>query len=214
MGAELDRELDMELRSILQAEQSTRKSIPQPSQSPSRAPSPISNFYATNFPSDGEGSEVCEYPHNRLLSKSLSLPKLKRSPTKVVPEIDRFEPVPRKHKKRNAPPVFFQAGRRHKHNSLPALVDADRGQEILSQKLLSAHLCTMPAKIRQEVRMAVKTSDVLTNISSNSSGRYNQVSEKGRYTPGHSSCELSRQYSDGPVHMNINMPKVGIFDEA
>ena len=46
----------MELRSILQAEQSTRKSIPQPSQSPSRAPSPISNFYATNFPSDGEGT--------------------------------------------------------------------------------------------------------------------------------------------------------------
>ena len=106
----------------------------------------------------------------------------------------------------------------------------------------------MPAKIRQEVRIATETSDLLTNkryeqirfslpssktlvlscclrfilsfcnhnfiTSSNSSGRYNQVSEKGRYTPGHSFSELSPEYSDGPVHMNVNMPKVDFFADA
>ena len=90
------------------------------------------------------------------LSQSLSLPTLKKSPTKVAPEIDRVDPLPQR--KRKFPRTFFHSDVDYKHRfnnlTLPALVDNGRGSdaEALSRVVLKDALLTKPAKIRQEVR--------------------------------------------------------------
>ena len=95
---------------------------------------------------------------NTLLTQSLSLPTLRRSPTKVAPEIDRNYPLPQK--KRKFPRTFFHSDIDFKHRfnnvTLPALVDNGRGSdnEALNSMVLKDALLTMPAKIRREVSKA------------------------------------------------------------
>ena len=87
-----------------------------------------------------------------LLSQSLSLPTLRRSPTKVAPEIDRAVPLSRK--KRKFPRTFFHSDIDFKHRfnnvKLPALIDNGRGSDVeaLNNVVLKDALLTKPAGLR------------------------------------------------------------------